>query len=131
MLVSPTRNCGLGVLTNARTKCESSQWNIGFKPIFEHNANSFALGPSVGLDPQTSCSRPPTQADTNMLVSENPRRLNANLCESNATPNESQSSCWVCEGLICVGHVDFMLFVTICSRILEEYGLLKPARDTM
>ena len=64
--------------------------------------------------------RPPTRAirvaDTNMFVSKKPCGPNAKAYGPNASPNMSQwnmVSHWVGESWVCIGHVDFMLFVLI------------------
>ena len=80
------------------------------KPII--NANLFALGPRIGLDPTTHCSRPPTcwsrpptRAGSNMLVSKKPGRPNTKHGEPNAKPggtNASPNTTWW--NIVCVGQ---------------------------
>ena len=57
---------------------------------------------------------------------------NANLSVLGPREPAEYGSCWVREGWVCVGHVDFMLFVSIFfvhagylmrTRFLVEYGL--------
>ena len=54
-------------------------------------------------------------ADTNMLIYKKPHRSKANRCGLDAGPKTKQmehSLCWVHDGLVCVGHADFMLFIS-------------------
>ena len=80
------------------------------KPVFHQNANPFALGPHVGLDPE--------QIDFSLGIRVHPRRT----LIANASPNSQckhqreqveYSSHWALSRYHRVGHLDFMLFVLV------------------
>ena len=81
-----------------------------FKPIFHCNAKPPALS-----------------AAPNMLVSKKPHGATVSPLARNASPNAvvEYSLHWPRKGLICVGHVHFMLFVHIFSRRVRELYLTR------
>ena len=64
----------------------------------------------VGIQKALQTQHEPSQTQSKPLLTR---------CEAQSEPAE-YSSCWVCEGLVCLGHVDFMLFVLILFALCTQ-----------